>query len=287
MRIVIATHESERHYYFCNKLIEKTDSVVGVITGGKVVHRSRRERIRRLMRNRNAIYLARNKILNVVFRKAGRNFWREKRIIEDKYFGGSADHFREHHSRLVVAHVSKDRRSINDPYYIEKLKKLRPDVVAVMGTCMLGRNFIAASPHVLNMHTGLSPYYRGGQTNLWPILKGDFGHFGVTVHVMSLGIDSGDIVFTRRPDIKEDDTYADINCKCIMIGTELMAEAINRIQAGTIEPVEQWTKGKLFFIRDMNNYVAHRYFKKRKQFMSTHVQLEREGRLPPVRLIEK
>ena len=285
MRIVIATHDAERHYFFCNRLVENTGNVVGVITGGKVVRRSRREEIRRLIRKRNGLFVVRNKLLNLLYRDAGRAFWREKAATEDRYFGGSRDHFLAHHGNLQVAHVSKEHRSINDPFFIEALKRLRPDVIAVMGTCMLGRRFISASPHVFNMHTGLSPYYRGGQSNLWPILEGDHGHFGVTVHEMSLGIDSGDIIFTRRPDVEEDDTYADINSKSIILGTELMVEAIRRLEAGTIDPVAQWTAGKLFYNRDMNHHVAHRYFKKRRTFMATYARLERDRRLPDVRLI--
>ncbi len=285
MRIVIATHDNDRHYYFCNQLIEQTSNVVGVITGAKPVYRSRFEQLKRTFRNNNAAFYARNKVLDLLFRKAGRAYWTEKKVAEQRYFGGSADHFDRHHGDLIVASIDRERRSINNPYYIDKIKELRPDVIAVMGTCLLGQGVISAAPHVLNMHTGLSPYYRGGQTNLWPILEGDFGYFGVTIHVMSLGIDSGEIVFTQRPEVEEKDTYADINCKCIMLGTNKMIDAVKRVESGRLETTKQWTKGKLFNNRDMNNYVAYRYFKKRQQFMSDYCRMVREERLPSVRLI--
>lgn len=35
MKIIILTHENNRHFYFCNKIIENNKSVIGVIIGGK------------------------------------------------------------------------------------------------------------------------------------------------------------------------------------------------------------------------------------------------------------
>ncbi len=285
IKIVILTHSEDRHYYYCNQIIEKTGNVIGVVTGGKVVHRSRKEKLQRLIKRKEIGYYVRNRCLDLMFRSAGNMFWREKQATEKRFFGGSAAHFQTHHRHLTLAHVDDAHRSINTRHYVETIKAAQPDVIVVMGTCMLGKRIIKSAPVVLNMHTGLSPYYRGGHTNMWPILEGDFGYFGVTIHKMSLGIDSGDIVFTQRPDIAEEDTCSDINAKCIVLGTDLMIKALKRLESGALETVEQWTEGKLFFDRDMNHYTAYRYFKKRQAFMSTYCRLAREQKLPTVRLI--
>lgn len=259
--------------------------MVGVITGGKVVRRSRKEKFQRLIKRKELGYYVRNRCLDLLFRSTGSRFWREKQATEKRFFGGSAERFQTQHRHLVLDHVNDAHRSINARHYVEKIRAVQPDVIVVMGTCMLGKRIIASAPEVLNMHTGLSPYYRGGHTNMWPILEGDFGYFGVTIHKMSLGIDSGDIVFTQRPEVAETDTYSDINAKCIVLGTELMIKALERLAADNLEAVEQWTEGKLFFDRDMNHYTAYRYFKKRQAFMSTYCRLAREQQLPAVRLI--
>ncbi len=285
MRIVILTHSADRHYYFCNQIIEQTGNVVGVVTGGKVVRRSRKEKLQRLIKRKEVGYYVRNRCLDLLFRSAGSKFWHEKEATEKRFFGGSTDHFRSRHQHLVLAHVDDAHRSINARHYVERVRAAQPDVIVVMGTCMLGKRMIESAPCVLNMHTGLSPYYRGGHTNMWPILEGDFGYFGVTIHKMSLGIDSGDIVFTQRPDIAETDTCSDINAKCIVLGIELMIKALKRLKSGDLEAVKQWTEGKLFFDRDMNHYTAYRYFRKRQAFMSTYCRLVREQQLPEVRLI--
>ena len=45
MKIVILTRSADRHYYFCNQIIEKTEKVTGVITGAKAVNQSRYENL--------------------------------------------------------------------------------------------------------------------------------------------------------------------------------------------------------------------------------------------------
>jgi len=60
MKVVILTHSYDRHYFFCNRVIEKTN-VVGVITGGKPVNRSCPETMRRKLRRSEILYTLRNK----------------------------------------------------------------------------------------------------------------------------------------------------------------------------------------------------------------------------------
>ena len=38
MRIIILTHDEDRHFYFCNQVIKYTNNVVGVFTGGKNIY---------------------------------------------------------------------------------------------------------------------------------------------------------------------------------------------------------------------------------------------------------
>ena len=64
MRILILTHSKERHYFLCNSIIEKTNSVVGVITGAKVVNRGRYENLKRKLKNFR--FYIKNRVLNMV-----------------------------------------------------------------------------------------------------------------------------------------------------------------------------------------------------------------------------
>ena len=248
-RILILTDASDRHFYFCNRIIEETGGVVGAITGGKEINRTWVEEWRRAL-FKHPVKSLKQQYFQRRYRSAGRVFKEEKKRIEKHYFGGALDAFYSAHAHLHLGEVTTDDRSINDERFVELIEQAEPDIIVVMGTCILGRRILDCTPDVLNMHTGLSPYYRGGRTNFWPFVEGDPGYFGVTVHKLSKGIDSGDIIFSQRVAVEANDTFGSINCKSIVIGTGLMIKALKAIERGHCGALAQWIDGKLFHDRD-------------------------------------
>jgi len=281
---VILTHHSDRHFYFVNRIVEETGMVAGVITGAKRMAK-KTDGLGGLLRDKNRKYRLRNIALNVLFRSCYRKLQAEKQAAEADAFGGSKARFFERHRSLLLAEISPPYASVNDPYYVEIVRRAQPDVIVIMGTCLVRKKIIESAPHALNIHTGLSPYYRGGMTNLWPIVREEYGYFGVTVHRISLGIDSGDIIHTARPEIRPDDTYGTINSRCIALGTDLMIQAIRDLAAGGMRALPQWITGHLFFDRDMNGWIACRYLRKRERFLREYCLRQSAGTLDKVRLI--
>ncbi|MBC7466808.1 MAG: methionyl-tRNA formyltransferase [Bdellovibrio sp.] len=51
----------------------------------------------------------------------------------------------------------------------------------------------------INIHMGISPYYRGAACNFWAIYDGRVDFVGATVHYLSKGLDSGDMIFHALP----------------------------------------------------------------------------------------
>ena len=51
----------------------------------------------------------------------------------------------------------------------------------------------------INIHMGISPYYRGSSCNFWAIYDGNPSYVGATIHLLSKGLDSGDILFHCLP----------------------------------------------------------------------------------------
>jgi len=69
----------------------------------------------------------------------------------------------------------------NAPAEIEDMRALRPDVVLVFGTSLLKQPIIDSFPgRIINVHLGLSPYYRGAGTNFWPLVNGEPEFCGAT-----------------------------------------------------------------------------------------------------------
>lgn len=137
--------------------------------------------------------------------------------------------------------------NVNDVRTLRKLREWRPEVVVVFGTGLVGRRVITFPPRgAINVHTGLSPYYRGGQSAFWALYCREPQYIGATVHYLSPGIDSGDIIHSGRCDLSPDDTLATIECKLCLLGTDLLVAALREIEAGTAPRIRQWTEGKLF-----------------------------------------
>lgn len=59
----------------------------------------------------------------------------------------------------------------------------------------------------INIHMGISPYYRGSSTNFWAAYDRRFDLIGATIHRLSNGIDSGDILFHALPRAQAVDAF--------------------------------------------------------------------------------
>lgn len=130
--------------------------------------------------------------------------------------------------RIVSGHNAKDCE--------EFIRAAQPKVIVVYGT-MLIRDHIAelASSCTLNMHTGLSPYYRGDSTLFWPIYYNQIDKLGVTVHELVSEVDGGGIVYTGKVDYDAGDTETHIFAKGVTTGADLYLQAVTDALDGNIK----------------------------------------------------
>lgn len=59
----------------------------------------------------------------------------------------------------------------------------------------------------INIHMGVSPQYRGSACNFWALRDGNPDLVGATIHLLSKGLDSGDILFHAFPKRGEIDPF--------------------------------------------------------------------------------
>jgi methionyl-tRNA formyltransferase len=95
--------------------------------------------------------------------------------------------------------------NINDKETEQFTRELKPDLIVVSGTALIKEPLISipASVGIINLHTGLSPYVKGGPncTN-WCIANNTFQLVGNTIMWLNAGIDAGNIITTETVDIK-------------------------------------------------------------------------------------
>jgi len=96
----------------------------------------------------------------------------------------------------------------------------------------------------INCHAGRLPFYRGRNILNWALIN-DEKEFGITVHYVDEGIDTGDIILQRTYPITEADDYgtllqlAHVECANILYDAikELQAGRSSRIVQNTIHPI--------------------------------------------------
>jgi methionyl-tRNA formyltransferase len=91
--------------------------------------------------------------------------------------------------------------NVNAPETVHALLAFKPELVLVNGTGIIKPKLLSevAVPFV-NIHTGITPKYRGVHGGYWAIRMNDIENFGSTIHLVDVGIDTGPKlaqIFTR------------------------------------------------------------------------------------------
>lgn len=108
---------------------------------------------------------------------------------------------------------------------------LRPDCVVVSSyDRILPADVVSARPFV-NVHYAPLPRYRGRATVNWAILRGE-SHAAITVHRLVAGLDSGNILFTRRVPIGPHDTVGNLYDRLNAIQRDRLGDTVARVLDG-------------------------------------------------------
>jgi phosphoribosylglycinamide formyltransferase 1 len=131
----------------------------------------------------------------------------------------------------------KSVSSVNAPECIDKLKALAPRAVLVVGTRIISAKVLAAiDAPFINYHAGITPKYRGIHGGYWAKAEDDLANFGVTVHLVDPGIDTGPILYQARQTPEPQDNYATFPYLQLAAGLPLLAKAGQDALAGTLAP---------------------------------------------------
>lgn len=98
--------------------------------------------------------------------------------------------------------------SINDRQASEILRSFSPDVVLVNGTRIIKPNVLTCvDAAFINTHVGITPMYRGVHGGYWALWNNDADNFGVTIHLVDPGVDTGEPLCQVRFRPTPDDTF--------------------------------------------------------------------------------
>jgi len=137
-------------------------------------------------------------------------------------------------------------KEVNSKEFLDKLKKMKLDLIVSMSFDQIFKKEIIGLPKFgsINCHAGKLPFYRGRNILNWALIN-DEKEFGITVHYVDEGIDTGDIIKQKCYPIIDSDDYNSLlqisyfECAAILYDAikEIQANSSQRILQSTIHPV--------------------------------------------------
>lgn len=173
MRITLFTSNNIRHNYLINLLV-KNCKELNVI-----------QEVNTLFHGKNIGSYDKNKKIYEYFKKVN--------LAQKHFFGNKLIFFNRKLNFLPI--MMGDINNID----ISEIKKifLSSDLYIVFGSSFIKGdlfNFLKKK-RCLNIHMGVSPYYRGADCNFWSLFDNNSHLTGATIHLLSEKLDSGSILY--------------------------------------------------------------------------------------------
>lgn len=126
------------------------------------------------------------------------------------------------------------------------------DMAVVFGPDLLKAPLFDALPKMtINLHLGLSPWYRGAATLFWPFYFLEPNFAGGTFHEVTASPDAGNLLHQSLPELAFADGIHDVAAKTVESSTaDFVALAGRMIEGEAFTLVPQRAQGKLFSRHD-------------------------------------
>ncbi len=135
----------------------------------------------------------------------------------------------------------EDVRVNSDDFFV-KASEYDCDLFVSMSFNQIFREKIINLPPLktINCHAGKLPFYRGRNVLNW-VLINDEREFGITVHYIDRGVDTGDIILQETFPITDADDYSSILNTAYINCARILHESIKKIQNGSSKRIAQAT----------------------------------------------
>jgi len=178
MNITLITSDQIRHNYLVN-LLSNIATKLNVI------------------QEKKTFFSNQNKISNLM-----KNYFLKVDDAQKKVFGNAAiDKKNKNIKLLSLENKELEKCSLN---FLSDF--LNSDIFIVFGSSFIKKDLVnfLIDHKALNIHLGISPYYRGTDCNFWALFDNNPHLVGATIHLLSKGLDSGQILYHALSEIKED-----------------------------------------------------------------------------------
>lgn len=129
---------------------------------------------------------------------------------------------------------------INTDEFYETAASYNCDLFVSMSYNQIFKSKILNLPPLktINCHAGKLPFYRGRNILNW-VLINDEHEFGITVHYIDEGVDTGDIILQRTFPITDEDTYSSLLDVAHVECAQLLYDTLKLFLKGSVEAKKQ------------------------------------------------
>ncbi|MDE6621109.1 MAG: methionyl-tRNA formyltransferase [Lachnospiraceae bacterium] len=131
-------------------------------------------------------------------------------------------------------------KNINSQKFKDTVRSYNADLFVSMSFDQIFKTEMIHLPKygTINCHAGKLPFYRGRNVLNWALIN-DEKEFGITVHYMDTGIDTGDIILQESYPITDNDDYGTLLEKAYDGCAAVLYKAIKIIQSGQVNTIRQ------------------------------------------------
>lgn len=131
-------------------------------------------------------------------------------------------------------------KNVNSEEFLDRMREYDADLFVSMSFDQILKTAFINLPKykTINCHAGKLPFYRGRNILNWALIN-DEKEFGVTVHYVDEGIDTGDIILQEVYPITDEDNYGTLLERAYIECADVLYRAIKIIQSGEVNRIRQ------------------------------------------------
>jgi methionyl-tRNA formyltransferase len=142
---------------------------------------------------------------------------------------------------------------------------LKSDIYIVFGSSYIKGNLVdfLVLQKAINVHAGVSPYYRGSDCNFWALYDNNSHLVGSTIHYLSKGLDSGPILYHAMSNVKTNPF--EYTMSTVKAAFQSIAERIENKSIFKIDSIVQDKRKEIRYSKkiDFNSEIIKKFFKKK------------------------
>jgi folate-dependent phosphoribosylglycinamide formyltransferase PurN len=156
------------------------------------------------------------------------------------------------HKNTEVIKVSD--LDVSAPTIRSFIKKIKPDMVFTCGVGLIKEPLLSELPDIkINLHSGITPKYKGAAGNFWPFYFLEPNWAGTTFHFLSSSLDMGDVIHQTTPELNYGDSIHEVACKAMMMACYDSLKIVDTYSNnGMIPSSKQKFSGKMFLGSDFH-----------------------------------